>query len=344
MFLSCSLGHLLDSDLTVTLLPSRYWSIFLNIAFQSSFSTGKSSLFTGRSKINVSLLVEFVLPVTNWTLRTSPFSSLYVFSILAIGHLFRVVKSSRTKTISPTSKFCLVWFHFCQVWSVANTSFLHRAQNLVDKCWTHQHCFLQHMSSFWKVPGGGMTTLVFELSSCIGLNGIILLIWPMDSQVIGQELIIPSISTNNVRRDSLLRLSPWFLSIAERMLLADRIYRSHTPPMLLAMGGLRFQLIHSPPNSIKKSLILFSSISPNAFFSSMLAPTKLVPLSLRIMLTFPRLLIKHLSAWMKLPVVKLLVTSMCTALLDKHVNMTPYLFWIFRPSLARNGPNMSTPQ
>ena len=256
MFLSCSLLHLLDSDTH----PSRYCSIFLKNSI--------TSLLTGRSKIDVSLLVEFVLPVTKWTLRPSPFSTLCVFSILAIGHLFRVVTSSRTKTISPTSKFCLVWFHLCLVWSVANASFLHRVQNLFDKCWTCRHCFLQYMSSFWKVPGGGMTTLVFELSSCIGLNGIILLISPMDSQVIGQELIIPSISTNNVRRDSLLRLSPWFLSIAERMLLADRIYHSHIPPMLLAMGGLHFQLIHSPPNSIKKSLILFSSILPNTIVTS----------------------------------------------------------------------------
>ena len=85
------------------------------------------------------------------------------------------------------------------------------------------------MSSFWKVPGGGMPTFVIELSNFIGLNG-------MDSQVVGRELVIPSNSTNNVRRDSSLRLSPRFLNIAERMLLADLICRSHTPPMLLAMG------------------------------------------------------------------------------------------------------------
>ena len=167
MFLSCSPGHLLDSDSYTP--PS---SVFLNIAFESSFWTSKTSLCTRWSKIDVSLLVEFVLPVTNWTLQTSPFSSLYVYSILAIGYLFRVVTSSRTKTISPTSKFRLVWFRFCLVWSVANTSFLHRVQSSFDKSWTRRHCFLQYMSSFWKVPGGDMTTLVFELSSCIRLNGI----------------------------------------------------------------------------------------------------------------------------------------------------------------------------
>ena len=39
----------------------------------------------------------------------------------------------------------------------------------------------------------------FELSSCIGFNGIILLTSPLDSQVIDWELVIPSSSTNNVR-------------------------------------------------------------------------------------------------------------------------------------------------
>ena len=44
-----------------------------------------------------------------------------------------------------------------------------------------------------------MTTLVFELSSCIGINGIILLTSPMNSQVIGRELIIPLTSANNTK-------------------------------------------------------------------------------------------------------------------------------------------------
>ena len=67
-------------------------------------------------------------------------------------------------------------------------------------------------------------------------------------------------------------------------------------------------------------------------------------MSLWIILTVPLLLINCQSAWMKLSVVKLLVTSMCTALLHNYVNIAPYLFWIFQPSLTKNGPNMSTPQ
>ena len=201
-----------------------------------------------------------------------------------------------------------------------------------------------YMSCFWNVLGGGMTSLVFELRTCIGLNAIILLTLPIDSQVISQELIISSTSTNNVRRDSSLRLSTWFLRIVKRIRLAYQICRFHALPMLLAMERLHFQLIYSPLNSIKKSLILFLSISPNAFFSSMLAPTKLVLLSPRIILTFSLLLINRISAWMSLSIVKLLVAWMWTAVLDKHINIAPYLFWILQLFLTKYGRNMSTPE
>ena len=242
--------------MTVTLLPSRYWRIFLNIAFQSSFSTSKTSLFTGWSKLDVSLIVEFVIPFINWTLRTSASASLHIFSILPIAYLFRII-SSRTKKIFPTLKFSLVWLHFCLVWSVANTFFLHRVQSSFDKCWAHGNYFLHYIPCFWKLLGSGITTVVFELSTCNELNGIIMLKSPMDWQVINRELIIPSTSTNNVRRDWSLIISPWFLSNVERILLADRTCRFCTPPLFLAIRGLRFQLIHSPTNYIKKLLILF---------------------------------------------------------------------------------------
>ena len=62
MFLSCSLLHLLDSDSYTA--PIKILINIREIAFQSSFSISKTSLLTGQSKIDVSLLVEFVLPVT----------------------------------------------------------------------------------------------------------------------------------------------------------------------------------------------------------------------------------------------------------------------------------------
>ena len=134
------------------------------------------------------------------------------------------------------------------------------------------------------------------LSNCIGLSGTILFKSPIISQVIDVELFIPSTSTSSVLNDSSLRLSTCCFSRAARMLLADQFCRSHTLPILLAVGGLCFQINHSPPSSIRKSLIFFLSISLNALFSSVLAPMKLLPLSLWIILIFSLLLMSLLSS------------------------------------------------
>ena len=141
-----------------------------------------------------------------------------------------------------------------------------------------------------------MTIFVFMLSNCIGLSGTILFTSPILSQVIGLELIIPSTSTSSVLNDSSLRLSPCCFSRAARMLLADLICCSYTPPILIAVEGLCLQINHSPPSSIKKSLIFLLSISLNTVFSSVLASAKLLPLSLWIILIFPLLLMSFLSA------------------------------------------------
>ena len=141
MFLSCRLGNLLDSD-SYTPLIKILTSILEHSL--SEFIFNQQNQFAGGSiKIYVSLSVEFVLPVTNWTLQTSPCSSLYVFSILAIGHLFRIT-SPRTKTLSPTLKFRLVGFHLCLVWSVSSTSFLHRVPPNAEHVATdfHSTCLL----------------------------------------------------------------------------------------------------------------------------------------------------------------------------------------------------------
>ena len=134
------------------------------------------------------------------------------------------------------------------------------------------------------------------LSNCIVLSGTVLFTSPILSQVVGLVLIIPSTYTSSVLNDSLLRLSPCCFSREALMLLADLICRSHTPPILLAVEGLCFQINHSPPSSIKKSSIFFLFISLNALFSSVLAPMKLLPLSLQIILIFPLLLMSLLSA------------------------------------------------
>ena len=207
----------------------------------------------------------------------------------AISHLFLVESSCTNTTKSPTWKFRFGQFHFWRDCRVAKTSFFHKVQNSLHTCWTCHQFFWQYISSFWNIPGGGII-FVFMLSNCIGLSGTILFTSPILSQVIGLELIISSTSTSDVLDDSSLRLSHCWFSRAARMLPADLISHFHTAPKLLAVGGLCLQINHSPPRFIKKSLIFFLPISLNALFSSVLAPIKLLPLSLRIILIFPLLL------------------------------------------------------
>ena len=140
-----------------------------------------------------------------------------------------------------------------------------------------------------------MTVFVFMLSNYIRLNKTILLTSPILSQVIGFGLVIPLISTSTVLKIHHGDFHHVF-SRATRMLLADLICRSHTPPILFAFVGLYLQIKHSPPSFMKKPLIFFLSISLNVLFSSVLAPTKLLPLLLRIILIFPLLMMSFLSA------------------------------------------------
>ena len=133
-----------------------------------------------------------------------------------------------------------------------------------------------------------MTIFVFMLSNCIGLSGAILFTSTILLQVIGLELIIASTSASSILNKQSLRLLPCCFSRAARMLLADIICRCHTPLILLAVGRLFLQINHSPPSSIRKSLIFVVSISLNA-------TTKLLLLLPQIILIFSLLLMSLLS-------------------------------------------------
>ena len=74
----------------------------------------------------------------------------------------------------------------------------------------------------------------------------------------------------------------------------------------------------------------------NAFLSLMFAPTKLAPLSVRIILTFPLQLMSLLNASMKLSVLMLFVVSICTALLDIHVKIAALFATIFNHKWSKH--------
>ena len=147
-------------------------------------------------------------------------------------------------------------------------------------------------------------------------------------------------SAIRVRRPSSLSWLPWSLSRADRMFLTVLIWRSQTPPMWLAWGGLK---TNSHPFLTRYSRTLSQSISFRASDSSRIAPTKLVPMSERSCDTVPLKLMKRRMAFMKLSVDMALAISRWIPWLAGQVNSTPHRLSSFRPSLMRKGPKQSTP-
>ena len=119
-----------------------------------------------KSTILVISLLRVQLPLfesatQSVTLHTSPFLSASTPIILANGHWFRRQSCSFNITMSPTSKFLLLSFHFCLVCKLCRNSFLHLYQNSSVLCCMHFYLPLEYRSGFVKTPGGGMTISVF---------------------------------------------------------------------------------------------------------------------------------------------------------------------------------------
>ena len=146
-------------------------------------------------------------------------------------------------------------------------------------CCTRLHRLLQYKSGLRNFPGGDMTTFDFIVKMLAGANGWKLLGSFIISTVRGREFRIPSTSVISVRRASLSRLFPWVFNIDARIGYAERICVSQTPPMWLANGGFLCHFIQSLPMPSMNYWILSSFISEYAFFSSLSAPMKLLPMS-----------------------------------------------------------------
>ena len=180
---------------------------------------------------------------------------------------------------------------------------------------TSHHCFLQSVL-FLELSWGRHD---FIVSNCIGHNGIGLWTSNKDSDVMG--LVLASTLASNVRSDSSFRLVPCILSSANNTEWPYLIWRSQTPPLLLAVGGFLFHWIHWPPGSSMNSLIFLCFISENVLFSSALAPTNIVPLSVLTTQTLPLLDTDLWSAFMKVS------DSIWIELLERHVKRHyQYLF------------------
>ena len=97
---------------------------------------------------------------------------------------------------------------------------------------------------------------------------------------------------------------------------------SHTPPIHGLDGGFTF---HSVLHGLNFGATKPKSIFFSADFNSSSAPTKLVPLSEKMMLMFPPREMNFVSDMMSESADKSPATSKCMERVVKHVNSTPYL-------------------
>ena len=134
-----------------------------------------------------------------------------------------------------------------------------------------------------------MTTLDFIVSNSIGHNETGLWTSDKDSDVMGLVLTVASTSAGNVRSDSSFRHVPYILNNTTKIERKDLFWHSHTPPIMLAVEEFLFHCIHWSPWSSINSLIFLWFITENTLFSSALAPTKFVPLSVLMTGTLPLL-------------------------------------------------------
>ncbi len=149
----------------------------------------------------------------------------------------------------------------------------------------------------------------------------------------GLLLKINSTSQSTVLSASSSRLCA--LKVELSTFLTEQIRSSHSPPWCDPVGVLK---VHSIPFNMSASLICSKFHPSIARLNSCSAPTKLVPLSDRNSLTCPRLAMKRQNALMQESVSSDEATSVCTALIAKHVKITPYLFTRLLPRFTSNGP------
>ena len=281
----------------------------------NSFSTSRTSLVTGCFKI-------WLGPPFSWATlsvrqRLSFFESTSTPTILVIDHLFRW-QSSHSKAISPTTKFRMFFFHICLTCRLWRNSFLDLLQNSPAICCTRRHILFEYASYLLNSSGGGMTILAFVVGRLLGESSIALFESRMVSTVSGREIMIsPTLSDSSFKEWLRVFNNP------SKIVLADRTWRSQTPPIGEAPGGLLCHRIQSAPFFCEKPLILSCFISLNARCNSFLAPTKFVPFSDQIKWTVLLLVINLQSSKMKESASNELVKSMCTARLEKHVKRAP---------------------
>ena len=249
-------------------------------------------------------------------------------------HCSLSTSSSTTRTRSPRRRFRCMLGHLLRSMRWGTYSRLQWHQNWSSRNWLSLHLRRSDMSRWTNSPGETFT-LARPCRKWFGVRALTsdgdVLLPPYAS---GRELRRDSTSVTTVRKvSSTVNTFPSITFIAR---LVDLIRDFHAPPNHGAAVGLK---LHWTPRAPSSSWMCSWSNSARASRSSSSAPTKLVPLSLRIRTGFPWRALKRRDAMMHESVLRPWVTLRWTARMCRHVKRQPYRFsTLLRPTRTRNGP------
>ena len=279
-----------------------------SVGVSNSFSTSRTSLAIGRLKIWPG--THFLSTTQNVALHTS-FLDQHQYQLLLLLATESNDNHLSVKQYHQLQGFVSSFFIYALLAEIP----LSICFKIIQQYAVHIAIFFEYTSGLLNSSCGGMTTFIFIVRRLLGENGLSLFESLMVSTVNSLKLMIRS--AINVLTDSTFKEWFWIFSNPSKIILADQIWHSHTPPTWEVQGGLLYHRIQSAPFSCKKFLILLCFISLNPCCDSFLAPTKFVPLSNQIKGTVPLLAINLSSAKIKESSSKELVTSMWIAWLEK---------------------------
>ena len=168
-------------------------------------------------------------------LRTCSSRPTFTSITLPKGHCPLGTFSSETSTTSPVRMSVLALCHFCRACSATKYSRIHLLQETSERYCTCRHHSFAYNSYFINIPCG-ILGFDFISKNMLGVSagrslGSLL------TGVIGLSFI--SFSVSVIKVCSCSSVSTCSVTSAFRIVRAERIIHSHTPPIWLAHGGFK---------------------------------------------------------------------------------------------------------
>ena len=281
-------------------------------------STRSESGWQGRGTSRLTPRSRMLADVCTVAVRIIPSAPGRTLITLPKGHCIDGTLSSRIMTMVPLRILWLPLFHFSRL---VNSVRYSRCQRL-QKCYFSWLIRCQLVNRHDGVALKSRSRMLVRVSLIRRWSGVRTGRSFKSDEVglSGRELRMASISITRVLRCSKVKSS--VPTMRMRWHLNDFTATSHMPPKCGELGGLKR---HCICRSARKVCILSWWSSDRrrlrSSFNSLLAPTKLVPLSERIVAKYPRRAMNRQRVARNASDVRSLTNSMWAALVARHTNM-----------------------